>query len=92
MFHGETEYSRQKIWGQVECCNLRARNNPASVVVAERISTAAFCSFPGRAFLQAVNAACDETMESREKTSLDKERAGRTKATARDGSGASVWT
>ena len=33
------------------------------MVAAERISTAAFCSFPGRAVLQAVNAACNETEE-----------------------------
>ena len=49
--------------GQVECCNLRAYNNPTSMVAAERISTAAFCSFPGRAFVQAVNAVCDEPEE-----------------------------
>ena len=56
-------YCKGIVRGQVECCNLRAYNNPASVVAAERISTAAFCSFPGRAFLHAVNAACDETEE-----------------------------
>ena len=58
-------YCKGIVRGQVECCNLRAYNNPASVVGAERISTAAFCSFPGRAFMQAVNAACGETEEWR---------------------------
>ena len=58
-------YCKGIVRGQVECCNLRAYNNPASVVAAERISTAAFCSFPGRAVLQAGNAACNETEEWR---------------------------
>eukprot|EP00438_Fugacium_kawagutii_P017484 Skav217980 [mRNA] locus=scaffold496:402099:408191:- [translate_table: standard] len=58
-------YCKGIVRGQVECCNLRAYNNPASVVAAERISTAAFCSFPGRAFVQAVNTAYDEVEEWR---------------------------
>jgi hypothetical protein len=58
-------YCKGIVRGQVECCNLRAYNNPASVVAAERISTVAFCSFAGRAFLQAVNIASDETEEWR---------------------------
>ena len=58
-------YCKGIVRGQVECCNLRAYNNPGTVVAAERISTAAFVSFPGRAFLQAVNTAYDELEEWR---------------------------
>ena len=57
-------YCKGIVRGQVECCNLRAYNKPSSIVAAERISTAAFISFPGRCYLQAVNVACDETEES----------------------------
>ena len=53
-------YCKGIVRGQVECCNLRAYNKPSSVVAAERMSTAAFWSFPGRAYLQAVNTAFDE--------------------------------
>eukprot|EP00438_Fugacium_kawagutii_P001459 Skav211876 [mRNA] locus=scaffold1431:374175:389938:+ [translate_table: standard] len=58
-------YCKGIVRGQVECCNLRAYNNPTAVVAAERISTVPFFSFPGRAFLQAVNAAYDEMEEWR---------------------------
>eukprot|EP00438_Fugacium_kawagutii_P008899 Skav215707 [mRNA] locus=scaffold2573:242958:252224:+ [translate_table: standard] len=58
-------YCKGIVRGQVECCNLRAYNNPANVVAAERISTMPFYSFPGRAFLQAVNTAYDEMEEWR---------------------------
>ena len=53
-------YCKGIVRGQVECCNLRAYQKGSCVVAAERISTAAFCSFPGRALLQAVNVAFDE--------------------------------
>ena len=49
--------------GEVECCNLRAQSRPGNVVAAERISTAAFCAFPGRNFLQTVNTAFGEMEE-----------------------------
>ena len=35
--------------GQVECCNLRANHRDGQIVAAERVSTAAFVSFPGKA-------------------------------------------
>ena len=47
-------YCKGIVRGQVECCNLRAYQKGSCVVAAERISTAAFCSFPARALLQAV--------------------------------------
>ena len=53
-------YCKGIVRGQVECCNLRAYQKGSCVVAAERISTAAFCSFPGRALLQAVNVAVGE--------------------------------
>ena len=53
-------YCKGIVRGQVECCNLRAYNKPSSVVAAERMSTAAFWSFPGRAYLQAVDTAFDD--------------------------------
>ena len=56
-------YCKGIVRGQVECCNLRAYSKATSVVAAERISTAAFCSFPGRSFVQAVNVACNEPEE-----------------------------
>ena len=56
-------YCKGIVRGQVECCNLRAYNKATSVVAAERISTAAFWSFPGRAYLQAINTAFDEAGE-----------------------------
>ena len=56
-------YCKGIVRGQVECCNLRAQSRPGNVVAAERISTAAFCAFPGRNFLQTVNTAFGEMEE-----------------------------
>lgn len=56
-------YCKGIVRGQVECCNLRAHSKAGNVVAAERITTAAFCSFPGRNFLQTVNTAFAEAEE-----------------------------
>ncbi|CAK9010993.1 unnamed protein product [Durusdinium trenchii] len=47
-------YLKGVVRGQVECCNLRAHHRDATVVSAERISTTAFESFPGGAFVDVV--------------------------------------
>ena len=56
-------YCKGIVRGQVECCNLRAYSKATATVAAERISTAGFCTFAGRPFLQTVNNAFDEREE-----------------------------
>ena len=48
-------YCKGIVRGQVECCNLRANHSQGQIVSAERISTADFVTFPGHAFLEAVD-------------------------------------
>ena len=49
-------YCKGLVRGQVECCNLRANHRVGQIVVAERISTADFVSFPGKAYLALLEA------------------------------------
>ena len=52
-------YCKGIVRGQVECCNLRANHIQGQIVSAERISTAGFVTFPGHAFLEAVERIVD---------------------------------
>ena len=56
-------YCKGIVRGQVECCNLRANHVQGEIVSAERLSTAGFEAFPGRAFLGTVDGICNATTE-----------------------------
>ena len=86
-------YCKGIVRGQVECCNLRAYNNQRQWLQRNVSVTAAFAVFLGvPSCRQLMPRATRQKNGEPGKDSVGQRRAGRTKATARAGSGASVWT